>query len=121
MKKQCKCVRPDIKVINNYECKRCNGKVPNPTSLFRFADECSCQNGITDVDGQFKVFRCKHFVYCPLCGWRCKSVENLKEHLNLIGEDGKRFCVGWFYYGQYGVDQVLNEIKYYNLYKEKDR
>lgn len=81
----------------------------------RGRDECSGGFGITPFSGQHKIWKCEHYVYCPLCGWRCDDVADLKKHLQGITSEGKMYCEGWFYFGCHGADQVLNEIKFYEL------
>lgn len=87
--------------------------------MLRGFDECIL-NGITDfeIGSRFKIFRCKHYVYCPLCGWRCKSEEGLLEHLNQVDDDEVGVCEGHFYHGHDGVVVVKNELKYWSLYEK---
>lgn len=110
----CECIRPDIMIIQNIVCRKCGGKVDKSYTGLKFDDSCSFQNGITDFGGRFKIWECKHNVYCPLCGWRCKDVETLDKHLEMI-VDGKRICSGLFFYGNYAIEQVQNEIKYWRV------
>lgn len=111
--KECKCEHPEFKV--RYFCRKCNLPVRDFFSM-RFKDSCSGNFGITDFDGEFKIWRCDHYVYCPLCGWRCKNVKELKEHINCYdSEQNRMVCEGYWRYGDVGVSQVKNEIKYFEL------
>ena len=87
---------------------------------FRGYDDCLL-NGITDFEGgsRFKIFRCKHFVYCPLCGWRCKSEEDLLVYPGRKNDDGVFVCEGHFYHGDAGLCVVRNELKYWKLYNKQ--
>ena len=119
-KKYCECEKDKIKLKAKYFCEICNRMINVNILSFRFEDDCSFKNGITDVSGEFKIFRCKHYVYCPLCGWRCDSVESLEKHLDMTDDYGKHLCEGLWRYGYYGVEQVKTEIKYWKLYKKQE-
>jgi hypothetical protein len=117
---QCRCKEPRIREVAY--CEECLGGFPSMLS-FRGRDNCSSTYGITDFDivDDKKIFRCDHYVYCPLCGWRCESEEDLERHLNATDNDGKRICEGAWRYGAYGINQVKNELKYWRLYKKRER
>lgn len=121
MVKTCECDKEKIRIRARYFCTVCNKQISKNTLYMRFDDNCTSQQGITDIDSQFKIFECKHYVYCPLCGWRCKDVEDLEKHISYIKSDGIKFCEGHWRYGYYGVQQVINEIKYWKLYKENKK
>jgi len=115
--KTCKCKHPNFKV--RYFCMDCN--LPLNTGIFshRFHDECSGSYGVTELDGQHKIWRCQHYVYCPLCGWRCKDIPDLKRHLEIWDSETNGYvCEGWWRFGHEGVAQVKNEIKYWELKQE---
>ena len=117
---QCRCKEPRIREVAY--CEECLGGFPSTLSM-RGLDSCTGRNGITDYDivDDRKIYRCDHYVYCPLCGWRCESEEDLEKHLDAIDYDGKRICDGFWRYGAYGINQVKNELKYWKLYKNNKR
>ncbi|KKL52587.1 hypothetical protein LCGC14_2283950 [marine sediment metagenome] len=120
-KNKCECDKEKVRIKARYFCTTCGKGIKTNTLSFRFNDDCTSGQGITDFDlGQFKIFRCDHYVYCPLCGWRCSSVEDLEKHIDIVGENGRHLCDGHWRYGFEGVQQVRNEIKYWKLYKKNE-
>lgn len=115
-KRKCYCHPPELIIKKVYTCNRCGGKIEGNMLTFRGDDDCSGKNGLTPFSGQFKIWKCNHYIYCPLCSWRCENIGELKHHLESM-TDTKRSCDGFYYYGQYGVDCVLNELLYYEFYK----
>jgi hypothetical protein len=113
----CRCKEPRIREVNY--CEECLGGFPSMLSI-RGRDNCSSTNGITDFDivDDRKIWRCEHFVYCPLCQWRCDSEEDLEKHLYATDNDGRRICEGAWRYGASGINQVINELKYWKLLKQ---
>lgn len=114
---QCRCKEPRIREVAY--CEECLGGFPSMLS-FRGRDSCTSTHGITDIDivDERKIFRCEHYVYCPLCGWRCDSEEDLERHLDATEDNGRRICEGFWRYGASGINQVKNELKYWKLYKK---
>ncbi len=119
--KDCNCINPDVMVEKMFYCKNCGGSLRKKVAMYslRGWDDCQGMGGLTDFSGQFKIWKCDHYIYCPLCGWRCKDVDELKKHLEGFSSlnSDRRLCDGFFYYGQYGIDIVINEIKYFKLRK----
>ena len=122
VKKKCVCKQPNIRPKTTLICKNCGGVRESILGSIGYGfDECGSHSGITDFAGRFKIWSCDHFIYCPLCNRRVKTVEELKQHIEGWNEtDDRRFCDGVFLYGQYAADEVINEIKYYALYKNKE-
>lgn len=117
---QCRCKEPRIREVAY--CEECLGGFPSMLSV-RGRDSCTSTHGITDYDivDDRKIYRCNHYVYCPLCGWRCESEEDLEKHLDATDYDGKRICDGAWRYGASGINQVKNELKYWRIYQRQKR